>query len=439
MYTYAIYRAIPFVYELRTLLDWTCTDTTLEFRDFLKYEDIRSALFLVKCDLDRKAKMNRAFGQPQERSVKILSGLSVFVLLVLILCLPLVMFSKANDNLTANPITHVDVQFHLKSTREHVLLWSHSQLLPTNASDVVLGGDGHGNDHTIQTVNLSPESQLQWLVPLPAVRRLAENGTYLGLHLQMTITLVKRFPVNDGSFETIVYPSSPVIAREEATRLRPAIHSQEPVTFLHQECYPSMITLGQESSTDAVLGTLAPCNVSLHVDGAVRYWSASGVGTMQQSREFGWLDDSVSTDDLDAESRERRRETLEQEWVNKQANSTDTVHNMYISIKSPLVVGGALQGLFSGGVLAVYLSLVLGVGRFLRMAVSDVKSQIPYEDIHEVDDLYRLVEDIQAARKFGNLPLEEYLYVKLLLIFRSTEEMMKWTDSKDQAHKVKEV
>jgi piezo-type mechanosensitive ion channel component 1/2 len=48
-YTFVAYRAIPFVYELRTLLDWTITKTTLSFYEWLKLEDVYAQLFLVKC------------------------------------------------------------------------------------------------------------------------------------------------------------------------------------------------------------------------------------------------------------------------------------------------------------------------------------------------------------------------------------------------------
>jgi hypothetical protein len=37
---YHIYRAIPFVFELRTLLDWSCNPTVLFFNEWLKLEDI---------------------------------------------------------------------------------------------------------------------------------------------------------------------------------------------------------------------------------------------------------------------------------------------------------------------------------------------------------------------------------------------------------------
>jgi hypothetical protein len=44
-----IYRAIPFVFELRTLLDWMCTRTALDVWEWFKLEEIYAALYCVQC------------------------------------------------------------------------------------------------------------------------------------------------------------------------------------------------------------------------------------------------------------------------------------------------------------------------------------------------------------------------------------------------------
>ncbi len=42
-------QAVPFLYELRALLDWTCTSTSLGWYAWLKLEDVRSGLFIEQC------------------------------------------------------------------------------------------------------------------------------------------------------------------------------------------------------------------------------------------------------------------------------------------------------------------------------------------------------------------------------------------------------
>lgn len=40
--------AVPFLFELRTLMDWIWTDTSMTLMDWLKMEDIFASVFLLK-------------------------------------------------------------------------------------------------------------------------------------------------------------------------------------------------------------------------------------------------------------------------------------------------------------------------------------------------------------------------------------------------------
>lgn len=42
-------QAIPFLLELRSVLDWVCTQTTLTLNHWLKMEDIYANIFIMKC------------------------------------------------------------------------------------------------------------------------------------------------------------------------------------------------------------------------------------------------------------------------------------------------------------------------------------------------------------------------------------------------------
>lgn len=43
------FQAIPFVLELRSVLDWACTDTTLSLYHWLKMDDIYANIYVLKC------------------------------------------------------------------------------------------------------------------------------------------------------------------------------------------------------------------------------------------------------------------------------------------------------------------------------------------------------------------------------------------------------
>jgi hypothetical protein len=63
-----IFSAIPFLYELRELLDWSCTATCLTLFDWLKLEDIHTSLFFVTCS--RRSRRRHALGERQPRWLK---------------------------------------------------------------------------------------------------------------------------------------------------------------------------------------------------------------------------------------------------------------------------------------------------------------------------------------------------------------------------------
>lgn len=63
-------QGIPFLYELRALLDWTCTATTLTWYNWLKLEDIRASLFIEQCKIHYRA--SRAIGDRVPRYIKFL-------------------------------------------------------------------------------------------------------------------------------------------------------------------------------------------------------------------------------------------------------------------------------------------------------------------------------------------------------------------------------
>ncbi|KAK6120115.1 hypothetical protein DH2020_046151 [Rehmannia glutinosa] len=71
---YRLYRALPFLYELRCVLDWSCTATSLTMYDWLKLEDINASLYLVKCDnvLNRSSHKQ---GEKQTKMTKFCNGI----------------------------------------------------------------------------------------------------------------------------------------------------------------------------------------------------------------------------------------------------------------------------------------------------------------------------------------------------------------------------
>jgi len=119
-YTFMVYLFIPFLYELRTFLDWTCMPTTLVFYQWLKVEDISNELFQMQyIGWSRSPqKLHRRLGQPLSWQLKVGMGGFGFLALCLIIWAPLLLFAPSVLTTVQNPIRRFDAD--LSITVEHL-------------------------------------------------------------------------------------------------------------------------------------------------------------------------------------------------------------------------------------------------------------------------------------------------------------------------------
>ena len=101
-YIFEVYLIIPFLFELRSLLDWTIFDTTLNFFQFMKLEDIYRNVYQVKCK--RKAEESSDWYQKQGKLTKNAVGALAFIGLIVLLWFPLFLLSSANPTNQPNGV-----------------------------------------------------------------------------------------------------------------------------------------------------------------------------------------------------------------------------------------------------------------------------------------------------------------------------------------------
>jgi Piezo non-specific cation channel, R-Ras-binding domain len=99
-----VFRGVPFLYELKALLDWSVTPTTLTLVDWLKLEDIRASLYNRECDLLMRG-LGRAEGEPQPVLSKLLLGFGLFLAVLALLWTPLLAFSSSNPTFRIPRVT----------------------------------------------------------------------------------------------------------------------------------------------------------------------------------------------------------------------------------------------------------------------------------------------------------------------------------------------
>lgn len=134
--TFKIYRAIPFVFELRTMLDWVCFETSLDLYMWFKLEDLYANLFMVRSEMEYRRAYRKILGgyEAQPRSTKFLSGVLVFAVLMIVVVGPIYLFSTANPGLSTNLVLTAEVSFGIQNNgakTKYYELFSSSQDVST--------------------------------------------------------------------------------------------------------------------------------------------------------------------------------------------------------------------------------------------------------------------------------------------------------------------
>lgn len=110
-YIYKVYLAIPFLWELRTITDWTFTRTALDLFQWFKFEDIYNILFVTK--VETKQYRAHKLGRPRVLLQKITMGCCMLFFLLLLIILPMIIFSGLNPIAEANNVTGAETNVRL--------------------------------------------------------------------------------------------------------------------------------------------------------------------------------------------------------------------------------------------------------------------------------------------------------------------------------------
>ena len=109
--SFKVYLAIPFLYELKLTLDYTFTPTSLDLFKWLKFESVYDLLFITHCTM--KGERKRKVGEIVGKIEKYLIGGCGFFIILLILILPLLLFSTLNPTNTNNNVTDASIEVNI--------------------------------------------------------------------------------------------------------------------------------------------------------------------------------------------------------------------------------------------------------------------------------------------------------------------------------------
>lgn len=96
-------------------------------------------------------------------------------------------------------------------------------------------------------------------------------------------------------------------------------------------------------------------------------------------------------------------------------------------IFSDRIVSSQYQMIASYGIIGLYISVVFVIFKFVRLTLADSSTRIIFQEMPCPDLIMSLVSSTEMVRAQGEFVLEQVLFRKLLLLYRSPETLIVWT------------
>uniref|UniRef100_A0A672MF10 Piezo type mechanosensitive ion channel component 1 (Er blood group) n=1 Tax=Sinocyclocheilus grahami TaxID=75366 RepID=A0A672MF10_SINGR len=382
------FRLVPFLVELRAVMDWVWTDTTLSLSNWMCVEDIYANIFIIKCSRETEKKYPQPKGQKKKKIVKYGMGGLIILFLICIIWFPLLFISLVKS--VVGVVNHpVDVTvtvrlggyeplFTMSVQQQSIQPFKEQSAFPLVSNTVMCPQVAMQfitmySYEDIVTANIEGSSGSVWRISPPSRQELIKE--LLGSTGDMTLRL-------DWNFQRMWHN------RVESTWN--IYLKYRFVVFTVISIYKTYFVLAgdEEGYQDVTLSLMR--EASVNTTGAQEWWDIS-IADCRES--CGVLPMVVFND----------------------------------KVSPPSL--GFLAGY---GIMGLYVSVVLVIGKFVRGFFSEISHSIMFEELPCVDRILKLCMDIFLVRETGELELEEEIYSKLIFLYRSPETMIKWTREKNE-------
>ncbi|KAH8320327.1 hypothetical protein KR074_002805, partial [Drosophila pseudoananassae] len=223
---FKIYMEIPFLYILRTMLDWVCIDTTLTVMEWIKMEDIFQSVFIVRCYRQIDTDFPVLRGEPKALYIKLLIGGTIILVLIALIWSPLFLFALVGTVGKANIPRKADITIKISHYEPIYVSQSYSGIHQFTERDYqVLTErfmfDNYASDHImvydavdITAIKFDANSVTLWNMSPPDKLRLLDdlkNDVPLELRLNLalkcnltpeTVMYEKTYTLTENEFKT---------------------------------------------------------------------------------------------------------------------------------------------------------------------------------------------------------------------------------------------
>ncbi|XP_045149555.1 LOW QUALITY PROTEIN: piezo-type mechanosensitive ion channel component 1, partial [Echinops telfairi] len=414
------FRLVPFLVELRAVMDWVWTDTTLSLSNWMCVEDIYANIFIIKCSRETEKKYPQPKGQKKKKIVKYGMGGLIILFLIAIIWFPLLFMSLVRSvvGVVNQPI---DVTVTLKLGGYEPLFTMSAQqpsITPFTAqayeelsrqfdpNPLAMQFISQYSPEDIVTAQIEGSSGALWRISPPSrtqMKRELYNGT-----ADITLRLTWNFQRDLAKGGTVEYTNE-----KHTLDLAPNSTARRKLASLLEGTVEQSV----------VIPNLFPKYIR-----APNGPEANPVKQLQPNEEADFLDVRIQ---LRRERVGAGSDGFLEWWVVQLQDCQADCNLLPMVIFSDKVSPPSLGFLAGYGIMGLYMSIVLVIGKFVRGFFSEISHSIMFEELPCVDRILKLCQDIFLVRETGELELEEELYAKLIFLYRSPETMIKWTRERD--------
>ncbi|KYM80686.1 Protein PIEZO1 [Atta colombica] len=441
---------VPFLFELRAVMDWIWTDTSMTIMDWFKMEDVFASIYQIKCMRGVESDYPQPRGVKKKQMSKYLVGGSVLLLIIGLIWFPLLLFALGSTVGVSNlpydvsmkirigpyePIYSMSAQGSsiIEYTETDYKTLTNLQIYSTEKSAVTFFENYIHSD--VAAVKFGNSSGTLWGISPPDKKRLIEelisNTTTISIHVEWAVS--RKTDIKDASGITVTDHNItlPAYVNGEFNPVRQTLVdmlSKDPgatnATVILQNAFPKFLKVTARSIS-VVTQLMEPLRLLL--------------GQSDTDNRYLYRNMSIrlSTDMTCCDHKQWWivREVCTGSDFFSQIPLNDCNYIMMFLFNDK-VFPESLSFISGFGIIGLYTTAVIVISQMMRKIVSDMAPKIMFDDLPYVDRILRLCLDIYLVRESGDLCLEEDLFAKLIFLYRSPETLIRWTRPPEEGERI---